>query len=94
VDGLITIEQLPDSDATYIIRGCEKYGDPYDMVCTAIATGDTVMIKGMHGIFNSAMRRSMYDALYARGYRKVVFERHRKNGEVTRHEVRARSKEQ
>lgn len=92
--GLITIEQLPDSDATYIIRGCKKYGDPYTMVCTAIAKGDTVVIKGMHGAFTSAMRRSMYDALYAMGYRKVVFERHRKNGEVTRHEVRARSKEQ
>lgn len=90
MDGLITIEQLPDSDATYIIRGCKKYGDPYTMVCTAIAKGDTVVIKGMHGIFNLAMRRSMYDALYAMGYRKVVFERHRKNGEVTRHEIKAK----
>lgn len=84
---MITIEQLPDSDAAYIIRGCAKHGDPYDMVCTAIAKGDTVVIKGMHGIFNSAMRRSMYDALYARGYRKVVFERYRKNGVLTNYEI-------
>lgn len=85
--GLITIEQLPDSDATYIIRGCKKYGDPYDMVCTAIATGDTVMIKGMHGTIDLTTRRDIGRCFRDAGYKKMTFERYRKNGKITSHEI-------
>lgn len=85
--GLITIEQLPDSDAVYIMRGCAKYGDPYDLVCTAVVVGGVAEVKGMVGVLDRDRFRSMVDCLKNKGCAKVIFERYRKNGTVTSHEI-------
>lgn len=85
--GLIILERLPDHADIYLIRGCEEYGMPYDMVCTAVINGDTVVIKGMHGTFTTPARRALREALIELGCKRAIFERYRKNGAVTKHEV-------
>lgn len=85
--GLITIERLPDSDAVYIMRGCAKYGDPYDLVCTAVVIGNVAEVKGMMGVLDRDRLRGVLDCLKDKGCTKVIFERYRKNGTVTSHEI-------
>jgi len=87
VAGLITIEQLPDSDAVYIMRGCAKYGDPYDLVCTAVVVGGVAEVKGMMGVLDKDRLRGVRDCLKDKGCSKVIFERYRKNRTVTSHEI-------
>lgn len=87
MDGLITIEQLPDNDAVYIMRGCAKYGDPYDLVCTAVVVGGVAEVKGMVGVLDRDRLRGVRDCLKDKGCTKVIFERYRKNGTVTSHEI-------
>lgn len=84
---MITIEQLPDSDAVYIMRGCAKYGDPYDLVCTAVVVGGVAEVKGMVGVLDRDRFLGMIDCLKDKGCTKVIFERYRKNGTVTSHEI-------
>lgn len=85
--GLITIEQLPDSDAVYLMRGCAKYGDPYDLVCTVVVVGDVAEVKGMVGTLDRGRLRDIADRLRSKGCTKVIFERYRKDGTSVSYEI-------
>jgi hypothetical protein len=58
--------------------GTEKFGDPYNFVCTIIRTGDDAYIMAACGEFNTDIYRSIASELKKIGVKNVTWDRKNK----------------
>lgn len=68
IEGIIFIARKSDQH--------NKYGDPYDTVCTLIKVDDeTLLVKGLVGSMNKSDFKELMEKIKGIGFSKIIWER-------------------